>query len=135
MQHNPSAQASAFEDCIWSCYSGCDADACNYSPLSGPNATIQSSLHGDPWAFGSEAVPIILLKSQRPITFYPVQQMMNALVELRIKLPAPCFGEGYFGSCQCASEAQASGYYADFEVQICSNGSVSWASHGTGSET
>ena len=135
--YNPSAQASAFEDCIWSCYSGCDADACNYSPLSGPNATIQSSLHGDPWAFGFEAVPIILAEVSEANYILPCATDDEWLLEweLRGLFPAPCFGEGYFGSCQCASEAQANGYYADFEVQICSNGSASWTSHGTGSET
>ena len=134
---NPSAHASTFEDCIWSCYSGCDADACNYSPLSGPNATIQSSLHGDPWAFGSEAAPIILAEVSEANYILPFATDDEWLLEweLRGLFPAPCFGEGYFGSCQCASEAQANGYYADFEVQICSNGSASWTGHGTGSET
>jgi uncharacterized protein (TIGR02145 family) len=94
-------------------------------------------LHGDPWAFGSEAVPIILAEVSEANYILPFATDDEWLLEweLRGLFPAPCFGEGYFGSCQCASEAQANGYYADFEVQICSNGSASWTSHGTGSET
>ena len=133
--YNPSAQASAFEDCIWSCYSGCNADACNYS------ATIRSQCNDSvlfAWSLGLSVLKpsrLFWLKPQRPITFYPLQQMMNGFstegvgVARTVQALRHVSEKVILDHVNAPVKLLANGYYcsADFEVQICSNGSASWS--------
>ena len=153
---NPLATSGSAADCNWSCYTACqDPNACNYTPaVSGPNYELYGVASGDPswmsyaWNLISSSFPGEFTSAGFSIPWsspwgpeeYAVANWLMAAGDS----PSPYGGGCYYSenlqfdlvSCQCASEYLSSAFSnPDFQVQTCSDASVAWASHGTGSNS